>query len=129
MNATVFWRFVWKEYRMQRAFWIGMAGFALLAMLMLLGFLQWRMILSTNSLFFAALALAAFYALGCVGTLFATEHETETFSFQRALPVSALRLFAAKITFAVLSTVAMLGLAWLMAAVLAGWRLLEAGGA
>jgi hypothetical protein len=27
MNATIFWRIVWKEYRAQRAFWIAMVAF------------------------------------------------------------------------------------------------------
>ena len=29
MNAILFWRIVWKEYRMQRAFWLSMVGITL----------------------------------------------------------------------------------------------------
>ncbi|MFH1924780.1 MAG: hypothetical protein ABIP48_33440, partial [Planctomycetota bacterium] len=55
-------------------------------------------------------------------TLFATEHEAGTYDFQRSLPVSAGRLFFAKVTFAVASTAAILGLLWCLAAAWAGFR-------
>jgi len=127
MNATLFWRLLWKEYRMQRAFWIAMAALAIVASLVVLSVLEWNRVQERDWLFRVTLALGAFYALGCGGTLFAAEHEGETFSFQRALPVSALRLFAAKVVFALASTAAMLGAMWLVAAALAGWRLPQPG--
>jgi hypothetical protein len=125
MNDTAFWRLVWKEYRLQRAFWLAMLGLTVLAHLFLLVCVHWKAVPTPDAFFWAALGLGAFYALGCGGTLFATEHEAETYPFQRALPVSAIRLFAAKIAYAVLSTAAMLALVWLLAALVSGWRLPE----
>jgi hypothetical protein len=121
MNGSIFWRLVWKEYRLQRAFWISMAVLTVLIELLVLSFVRpgpervtW--------LFAIGLGLPAFYALGCGATLFATEHETGTYEFQRALPVSALRLFGGKLVFAVVSTVLLLGLLWSSTTILAGWQ-------
>ncbi|NIO14943.1 MAG: hypothetical protein GTO31_13900, partial [Xanthomonadales bacterium] len=73
---------MWKELRLQRAFWI--------AMLVLTVLLQWVVVgmtpagpPRTNWLFEVAMVLAALYAVGCGATLFATEHETGTYDFQR----------------------------------------------
>ncbi len=125
MNPNPFWRLVWKEYRLQRAFWLAMLGLAVLAHLFLLGCIHGKVIHSTEAFFWAALGLGAFYALGCGATLFATEHEAQTYPFQRALPVTAIRLFAAKVAYAILSTAAMLAAAWLLAAIVSGWHLPE----
>ena len=35
MNATIFWRIFWKEYRAQRAFWISMAVLTLVVEVLL----------------------------------------------------------------------------------------------
>jgi len=121
MNASIFWRLVWKEYRLQRAFWISMAVLTVLVELLVLAFVRpgperitW--------LFAIGLGFPAFYALGCGATLFATEHEARTYEFQRSLPVSAMRLFGGKLAFALISIVAIIGLLWLLSAVMAGWR-------
>jgi hypothetical protein len=126
MNVPVFWRLVWKEYRLQRAFWLAMIVLALLFEWFVLWFMRDKDVaFRTMWLFDVALALSALYALGCGATLFATEHEAGTYDFQRALPVSVGRLLFAKLAFAVASTLAMIGLLWLLAAVLAGGQLPE----
>ena len=60
----------------------------------------------------------AVFMVGCGATLFATEHEMGTFAFQRGLPVTAWRVFAAKIGLAVgggvLLVAALTGLTWLL---------------
>jgi ABC-type transport system involved in multi-copper enzyme maturation permease subunit len=114
MNASVFWRLAWKEYRLLRSFWIAMAVFAVLAQAYVLMAVSGADA-TVEALFFMGLALAAFYALGCGATLFATEHETGTYAFQQALPVSAGRLFWGKLAFAALSVPALFALVWLSA--------------
>ena len=47
--------------------------------------------------------------MGCGATLFAGEHEADTYEFQRSLPVRCMAVFVGKIAFALVSTAAMLG--------------------
>jgi hypothetical protein len=126
MNRSIFRRLVWKEYRLQRAFWIAMVVLAVLLHGMVIAFARQSDVAQrTMWIFEVSLAMAALYALGCGATLFATEHEADTYEFQRSLPVSAGRFFLGKATFAALSTLAMIGLLWGLAAMMAGWRLPE----
>ena len=130
MRTTVFRRLVWKEYRVQRAFWISMLALTLFSQLLLLvsaSFVhdsRWAPdgAARLTWLFGFALAFPAFYALGCGATLFATEHETGTYDFQKMLPVSAWRLAAGKLAFAVASTLGMLAVCWPVAVLLSGAR-------
>ena len=66
--GRVFWRLMWKEYRSQRAFWIGVAVLALLLMLLaMVSVIQpWE---GTQWQYSIALVLPAFFALGCGATL------------------------------------------------------------
>ncbi|MFH1918361.1 MAG: hypothetical protein ABIP48_00525, partial [Planctomycetota bacterium] len=124
MSNPIFRRLVWKEYRLQRPFWISMVVLAvLLSGIVLLFTPEGNSTAKIMWLFDIALGLSALYALGCGATLFATEHEAGTYDFQRSLPVSAGRLFWAKMTFAVASTLAILGLLWCLAAAWAHFRL------
>jgi len=130
MSHSIFLRLLWKEYRLQRAFWIAMVVLAVLLHLIELVPVRHANVTPeamvtqrTTWVFDISLALAALYALGCGATLFATEHEADTYEFQRSLPVSASRLFFSKAAFAVVSTAAMIGLLWGLAAMMAGWRL------
>ena len=47
--------------------------------------------------------------------MFAGEHEAETYEFQRALPVGARPVFAAKMALALVSAILLSGLMWLLA--------------
>ncbi len=124
MSNPIFWRLVWKEYRMLRAFWISMAVLTVLGQLWVLKFARSVSVQDrVDALFTLALVFPAFYALGCGATLFATERENATYPFQRSLPVSARKLFFAKLGFGVISTPLMFVLLWLLAAFLAGWQL------
>lgn len=118
MNHAIVWRLFWKEFRVQWQFWIAMAVLTALVQLVILTTAS--LADRTPWLFGTALVLTAFYALGCGATLFATEHETGTFDFQRALPVSSRLLFASKTTFGVVSVLAFGGTLWLAAALMAG---------
>lgn len=121
MNDAIFWRLVWKEYRLQRALWLSIAGMTITAQLLAVVFAAGEERLTW--LFGLALGFSALYALGCGATLFATEHEVGTFEFQRTLPISAGRLFAGKLLFAILSIPSLIALLWLAAVTLAGGHL------
>ncbi len=114
MNQSIFRRLMWKEYRLQRSFWIAMVLMALMVMVLIWGLnnnpddrAQW--------LFSIAVGVPAFYALGCAATMFAGEHDADTFEFQRSLPVGGMRVFWGKLAFMVISLAAMLAVLWLMA--------------
>jgi hypothetical protein len=119
ISQSLFARFVWKEYRMLRGFWL--AGFAIAAAL------QWFFVAIKppnfhldNMLFFIACGAAALYAVGAAITLFAAETEERTRDYLRLLPGDWKAMFAAKVTLAAVSTL-LLGLvlsltgAWLEA--------------
>ena len=121
MNATIFWRIFWKEYRTQRAFWISMAMLVLVVELLLReGYRHFHpypysITARIQVLFAAGLGMGAFYALASGATLFAAEREAETYDFLRGLPVRPLAVFAAKATFALGSSAAFYLLAWSVA--------------
>ena len=120
MNAAIFWRIFWKEYRAQRAFWISIAVSTLAVELFML-VIPWETeVQRIQALFATAFGLAAAYALGSGATLFATEREAETYDFLRALPVKPLEVFAGKVAFALASTAALFLTAWTLALALAG---------
>jgi len=64
MHDTIFWRLVWKEYRTQRWFWVGVVALAVVAQLLVL-MLADRPDDRTTALFYVAWWLPVFYALGC----------------------------------------------------------------
>jgi len=119
MNRSIFWRLVWKEYRLQRALWIAMAVLTLIAQLAVVAMVNESDRTRFIAIFHVGLAAAALYALACGATLFATEHEAGTYDFQRALPVSAGRLFLGKVAFAVASTLAILAALWFLSWIVA----------
>ena len=125
MNNPIFWRLVWKEYRLMRNFWIAMAVLTVILELILC-VTVWNEYDRVPMIFFTALALPAFYAMGCGATLFSTEHETGTYQFQRALPVSAWRLFLGKIPFGLVSTPLLFLVLWASAWIISGLRFPEA---
>lgn len=121
MNRAIFWRLIWKEYRLQRSFWIAMAVLAALVLFLVWALSDPRELIA--SLFGFALGAAVIYALASASTTFAGEHDAGTYQFQRSLPVTASRLFWSKIAFTFLSTLAMFVLLWFLAFWLAGWQL------
>ena len=83
MNRAIFWRLFWKEYRLQRSLWIAMAVLTAMLLLLFYEFVE-NPRERAEWILWTALALPAFYALGCGATLFAGEKEAGTFEFQRA---------------------------------------------
>jgi hypothetical protein len=112
-NVTI--RLVWKQYRLQRAFWICMILFAMMLFGLTQIFFSLSPVESVGSLFLIAIAVPAFYALGCGATMFAAEHESGVFDFQRVMPVTSPRFFFANVLFGLMSTLAMIVLLFLVA--------------
>jgi hypothetical protein len=106
MTTAIFWRFFWKEYRMMRAFWISMAGLAMLAQLSLVAD---HTRYSGAWTFSFALIFPALYAVACGATMFAAEKEEGTYDFLRSLPLTAWRLLSGKLAFAIASTLLLIG--------------------
>lgn len=114
-NAKIMRRLLWKDYRLQRMFWICMGALGIL--LQFLGFMV-REASPEDQLFWlfgVSIGIPAFYALGCGATMFALERESGTFEFQRGLPVAAGRFFWNNTLFGAISTVAMIALLFLSA--------------
>src|SRR3954454_17712803 len=83
-RRQIFWRFVWKELRMVRGFWLAIAVLALLVQgtqRMLLPFDQ-----IAASLFATAIAAAVLFTAGAAATIFAVELEEETYNFLPLCP-------------------------------------------
>jgi len=115
MTDATFWRLIWKEYRLQRGFFAAILCLALLVQIlgMLTATIHGERI-TADGLFLIAAGAVVLYALGCGATLFATEHESGTFDFQRNLPLSAARCFGGKLAFGLGSTAAMMLLVWIV---------------
>ncbi|HUY33834.1 MAG TPA: hypothetical protein VMV69_13880 [Pirellulales bacterium] len=121
MNAALFRRLVWKEYRVMRGFWLALAAFAGMSFLgvwcfaerpdgLILG--MWKI----------AAVVPALYALGCGATLFAIEREEETYDFLRTLPCTSAQVFIGKLAVALVSTLALVALLVFVAASAAAWQ-------
>ncbi|MBC8357216.1 MAG: hypothetical protein H8E66_35045 [Planctomycetes bacterium] len=127
MNSAIFWRLVWKEYRQQQSLWIAIALAGLIFQVAMLVYCSLYGITGLpEKLFTIALSVPVLYSLGCGATLFAGEHESETFSFQQSLPVSSGHVFRAKFAFAVISGLLLFPILWLLAFAMTSWTLPEA---
>jgi len=118
MKYAMFQRLLWKEYRAQRGFWLGVAGMAFVVQLITL-LVSYDSSERTNVLFYIAVVLPVFYVMGSAAVTFAAEREDETWHRLRILAASPGRLFLAKFGFSLVSTFLMVGLlgslAWVMA--------------
>jgi len=116
-HRAIFWRLMWKEYRVQRAFWISLAVLAVLLMLLACASVSYPET-RVRWQFGIALVLPALFALGCGAMLFAAEREGGTYDFQRSLPIRPVQLLLGKGVFALTSTLLMFVITWLAAALL-----------
>lgn len=105
-HHRVFWRFGWKEYRMLRGFWLAVAALAVMIQLITLATLPASPDRG-EMLFSIALGATVLYAVGAAATLFAVEHEEETYELLTTLPVEWLPVFWAKLLVAVGSSLAL----------------------
>lgn len=93
MNALLFPRLVWKEYRVLRGYWL-----SLLVVGLLIDFFTVQFASDPRTtLLSVPWIMAAFFALGAGATLFAIEREEQTIEFLRGLPASPSRLFIGKV--------------------------------
>jgi len=115
-NSTPFESVFWKEYRVQSGLWKALSAAAVALQI------GSALLFDRDAIWLINLAMAvpAFYALGCAAVSFAGEREEQTHQFLRFLPVSPESLLEGKVLFAVVSTVAMvpgpLAFAWLIGA-------------
>jgi len=112
LTDTMFWRLVWKEYRVQRKLWLAVLVLTPVVQLCLLLLSPFTGVPAGGLFVGSSLAATAVYMLGCGATLFATERELETFDFQRSLPVDAWRVFTAKTGWALASGCALAAVLW-----------------
>src|SRR5258705_6142771 len=77
-GKTMFWRFVWKEFRMIRSLWAAVAIMGLLVQcaerMLLTGATDFAL-----TLLYTALSASVLYAVGAAATTFSVEHEEETY--------------------------------------------------
>ena len=123
MNAAVMvrvvGRLVWKEYRVQRSFWLAM--FALSVLLQLIIFMLTRdPEPQAGPLFAMAFAMPIFYALGCGGVMFAAEKEDNTWELLQRLPVPPSLLLLSKLVTGVIGVGLMSGGLLLLSYLMAG---------
>ncbi len=105
MTATLFWRLVWKEYRVQRALWFSLltAVVALQGLIFLLSYQPdraelWFMLVSISGF------LGWFYALGSGAIGFASEREEDTQIRLVTMACPAGASIAAKLSFGTVTT-------------------------
>ena len=114
MTDPVVWRLLWKEYRVQRGFWLSLAGVTL-AVQLIVAAVPEQYVDHAVWMFGLAIMTPAFYALGCGATTFAAEREEGTLEQLRILAVPAGRLFLTKVVFGLASALALLGVLLLLA--------------
>jgi hypothetical protein len=101
-GKTMFWRFVWKEFRMVRSLWAAVAIMGLLVQfaekILLPGESDFVLMLLCTGL-----AAAVLYAAGAAATIFSVEHEEETYELLTRLPTIWWPPFAGKLAVTLLS--------------------------
>jgi len=116
-RRPVFWRFVWKEYRMLRGLWLAVAVIGFVVQLAEKKLLPPSSNLALT-LFFTALAAAVLYAAGAAATTFSVEHEEQTYDFLAHLPAAWSPVFAGKLLVAAISSLSLA-----LALSISGWLL------
>ena len=119
LKDAMLWRMIWKEYRAQRGFWLAIAGFGVVLMLLVMGLID-RQSDRIEALWVIAQLLSAVYALGCAAVLFASEREDGTTELLRIMAARTSRVFLGKVSFSLVSTVAM-SILLLAAALILTW--------
>ncbi|MBI3466213.1 MAG: ABC transporter permease, partial [Planctomycetes bacterium] len=126
MTDPMLFRLFWKEYRVQRGFWLSLGGLTL-GLQLIIAAIPARYLDHTTWMFNLAVVFPAFYALGCGATTFALEREEGTAEQLRILAVPAGRLFLTKLVFGLVSALALLGVLSLLAFALARGQLPTGG--
>src|SRR5690349_20365362 len=107
LKDAMLWRMIWKEYRTQRGYWLVIAGFAIVLMLLFVWFISANDPERLMAPWTIAVMLPAVYALGCAAVVFAAESEDGTLEMLQIMAARTSRVFWAKVSFSFLSTLAM----------------------
>ncbi|MEO2045351.1 MAG: hypothetical protein ABGX16_02115 [Pirellulales bacterium] len=104
----VFWRFVWKEFRMLRGFWLTVGLLGIVEQ-----YVSSQLMFDTHAvpgwMFASAWGAAALYAVGASVTMFSAESEDGTREYLQQLPGRWPPLLAGKLTSGVVSALALAG--------------------
>ncbi len=128
MNAHLFRRLAWKEYRVLRPIWLSMLAITVFIQVLLLWSYSFMSALPPETsgvvakLFSVAIVMTAMYALGCTAALFAAEREENTHEFLCLHAPSSRWLIAGKAAIGLASIAGLLVLLWLAAVLFAGGR-------
>jgi hypothetical protein len=120
MSQPAFTRAAWKEYRMLRGFWLGVATLGVMQMLAT----AWLLAPASRPawMFASAWGSAALYAVGAAVTLFSVEREEQTDRFLKLLPPHNGALLAGKLAAAQVTALALvLVLSVVGAGISSGW--------
>lgn len=101
------WRIVWKEYRVQRSFWLVIACSAIGLMLLVTWIVEPGQARRAAP-WLIALGLPIFFALGSACVAFAAETEEDTVDLLRILAAQVNRVYLGKVSFSAAATAAML---------------------
>jgi hypothetical protein len=121
MTTTPFWRLVWKEWRQQRDLMLAIGMIALLMQGIAVLWMTLNDQRSSSGVMHLAFLMPLFYALGCGATLFAGEHDQETFPWLRSLPLHSGDVWWAKVFTGAATTLLLL-----LVLPLIGWLMLGA---
>jgi ABC-type transport system involved in multi-copper enzyme maturation permease subunit len=116
-HLAVVRRFAWKELRVLRSLWVAVLVMGAVVQISVHAFTP-PALDQAMMLFCVALGATVLYAVGAASTIFAVEHEEETYEFLAGLPTTWLPMFAGKLAIVMGSSLA-------LAAVLSviGWML------
>src|SRR5271163_4590253 len=103
MFLIQFHRFMWKEYRANRAFWLSCAGMGL-AIQLLTWWISIDLEARAQGLRATPILFGALFAAGCGAMLFAGEREERTNDWLLALSARTDSVLIAKFVFAIAST-------------------------
>jgi hypothetical protein len=105
LTDPMLWRLVWKEYRVQRSFWLAIAVSAVGLMWLLMWLLDPRG--RAEAPWLVALVLPVLFSLGSSAVSFASETEEGTTDLLRIMAARTSRVFCSKIAFSLAGTATM----------------------
>jgi hypothetical protein len=118
-SHPVFWRFVWKEFRMLRGFWLAVVGLGI-AQQYVSSHLMFDVHAVPGWMFASAWGAAALYAVGVSVTMFSAESEDGTREYLQQLPGRWPPILAGKLTSGVVSAIVLAGVLCITGWMIAG---------
>lgn len=110
MTANAFWHLAWKEYRVNRAYWLSLVVLVMIADVST-AMMSPRVPTALNAMILGlSLAAPALFAVGSAGMAFAMEREEGTLEFLRGVAASPKQLLASKLFVTFVGTAALYAL-------------------